>query len=299
MHHRWIVLAATLVLVVTSVQGIAQGPTVEEPYVTTVAAGDADANRATKTAGVNLRFVDADGDGTLDVTNPDETAYIDLDDSSTVSFGDHRLTRFLTYPGGTAVNYTNRDVGLLLSDVDGWFARTSQGAWYVDVDGDGEVDPGDLRVQPGDGVEKVPPGDAAVGTSIERVQDQITHARRTTYADEGPSGLDWQDAIYLDLNDDRQATPGELRFQATHLGIDDSPTGREFQDAVDRLEANDEQLRSELTQNDQQMQSRIDALEQRLEQTRDELSTMDNWLLALGLFDLVAVAGVGWWVYRD
>lgn len=300
MELRYVAALSVLALIFAGIPANAQ----ERAVVTEVQAGDDDANRGGSTVQINVVFVDADGDGSLDAVNPDETVYLNFGGDNRVSFGDIRLTGFLTYPSGTAVNYTNRDLGLTVETIDGWFARDGQGNWYIDVDDDGTVDVGELALQVGEGIHQVQRGDGSVGTSVEPVQDTFTPAERFIYVDRGPTGVDWADRFYLDLDGSQQANPGELRFEASRLGIDDSPTGREFQAAIDQLEANTEELENDLKDKDRQTETRLDKLESDLAateadlaQAQADLETKDNWLLALGLVDLVAVAGVGYWVY--
>lgn len=299
MESRYLAAVAALALLLASVPANAQ----TDDLVTEVAAGDADANRDGSTVEIRISYVDADSDGKLDV-EPDETVYFVFGGDNAVDFGDIRLTNFLTYPSGTAVNYTNRDVDLPTTEIDGWFAQDGQGNWYVDVNGNGQVNVGDLAVEPGQGIEKVQPGSPAIGTSVEQAQSAFTPAERLIYVDEGPQGVDWGDRFYLDLDGNQQPNAGELRFQASHLGIDDNPTGREFQAAIDQLEANTEELENDLKDKDKETETRIDKLESDLADTEAELAqaqadlqTKDDWLLTLGLVDLVAVAGVGYWVY--
>lgn len=294
MRTRHIAALSVLSLILAAVPANAQ----TQPLVTEVAAGDDDVNRGGSPVSIRIVFADADGDGGLDASDPDETVYLSLGGGERVGFGDIRLTSFLTYPSGTAVNYTNRDLGLQTDTIDGWFAQDAQDNWYVDVDGDGRVDIGELAVEPGEGIRQVARGDDAVGTSVEEVQSAFTAAERFIYTDRGPSGVDWADRFYLDLDGNQQANPGELRFEAERLGIDDNPTGREFSAAVEELKASDEALRSELVENDEQMDSRIDTLETQLSATEADLETKDDWLLGLGLVNLIAVAGVGYWVYQ-
>lgn len=297
MSTRYLVVAALAALVVASTAGLAQSQEID-PVVTEIAPGDADVNRAGENVRVTLVYNDADGDTQIDF-QPDETVYLALDRPQRVSFGDIRLTSFLTYPSGTAVNYTNDDVDFATREVNGGFAQDDEGSWYVDGDRDRSVSVGDLKLNPGESVEKIRPNDPRIGTSIERVQSDVPPSQRMIFFDQGPPGLDWRDTLVLDLDQNGQGNVGELRFHASRLGIDDSPTGREFQAAVDRLETSDEQLRTELVGNDQEMESRIDSLETQLATARDDLETKDDWLLALGLVDLLAVAGIGYWIYRE
>lgn len=304
MRSRYLAAALVLALVASPMATLAQTQD-PDPVVTEIQAGDADVNRAGQGAQVSLVFTDADGDARVD-TNPDETVYVSLERTQRASFGDIRLTSFLTYPSGTAVNYTNRDLDFRTRTVDGWFARDSGGNWYVDANADGSVSAGDLQLNPGEGVEKIGQGDPETGTSLGRVQSDVTPSQRVIYFDEGPSGLDWSDPIVLDLDQNDQGNVGELRFQASRLSIDDNPTGRQFQAAIDQVETNTEELENDLESRDQQTNSRIDRLEAQLSateadlaQAKSTLDTRDKWLLALGLADLAAVGGVAYWVYRN
>lgn len=305
MNTRHLALLAVGVLAAVVVLA---GPSAaqEDPVFTEVASGDDDANRAFSTTdAVDLVWVNFDGDNDVDPVQPAEPVYVSLSFTTGVNFGDVRLTDFLTYPTGTVVNYTNRDAGLTAKELPGWFARDSADRWFLDGDDDGQVSVGDLRLNTGATPERVRAGDAAVGRSVEQVQGGVLEANRILHRDEGPSGVDWEDTFYLDLDGNGQVNPGELRFQGSRLGIDDAVTARGFQDEVQRLEASDRSLRedleatrTELVDNDQQTESRLDALREDFEQARADLDTMDKWLLALGLVDLVAVAGLGIWVYK-
>lgn len=295
MRTRHLALVAIGALVAIAVPGMAQ----VDPVFTEVESGDDDANRAFSTTdAIDLVWVNFDTDNQVDPVDPAEPVYISLGFTAQANYGDVRLTDFLTYPVGTAVNYTNRDVGLETSELSGWFAQDGEGNWFIDADGDGEVSPGDLRLNVGGTVEHVRAGDAAIGRSLEEVQDGVLAGNRVLHRDEGPSGVDWRDTFYLDLDGNGQVNPGELRFQGSRLGIDDAPTGRAFEAAVERLEAEDQALRSELVDNDEETQSRLDGLRADLEAARDDLGVMDDVLLGLGLVNLAAVIGVAVWVHK-
>ncbi|MCA1819208.1 MAG: hypothetical protein LC620_04020, partial [Halobacteriales archaeon] len=135
-------------------------------FVNAVAQGDADLGLELQTARVTVGYIDANGNTHPD-TQPDETLYLDLDASGSVTFGDLRLSRFDTYAPGTAVNVTNRDVGRPLGTASGaWFAQAGGGTWALDVDNSGTITAGDVVF--GAAPAKVMPGDPRIGQGLAR-----------------------------------------------------------------------------------------------------------------------------------
>jgi hypothetical protein len=100
-------------------------------------------------------FVDADGSGSY---SPGEAIYLDSDSSDDVSPGDVRLTVVNGFPAGSIVLSGDPDDGTPLAgdflsgedfvDADGSLDYTPGEAIYRDLDGSGDVSPGDVRLTP-------------------------------------------------------------------------------------------------------------------------------------------------------
>jgi hypothetical protein len=100
-------------------------------------------------------FVDADGSGSY---SPGEAIYLDSDSSVDVSPGDVRLTVVNGFPAGSIVLSGDPDDGTPLAggflsgedfvDADGSLDYTPGEAIYRDLDGSGDVSPGDVRLTP-------------------------------------------------------------------------------------------------------------------------------------------------------
>lgn len=284
-----ILVLGSLVLATLAVPAGAAGAA---PYATQVLASDPDARLNVETILAPAGYVDANGNDAFDLAEPDETMYLDLDDSGTVSFGDLRLNGFFSYAAGSAADYTNRDFGRVLEPARGWFARDAGGAWFFDADASRTVSLGDLRItgdQPG---AKVGPGDAGLGAALAPVQESLTPAIRVGWNDvNGNQRRDLVEAVYLDVNVDRQVTPGELRLRATGLGLDDEATRGELAAAVSRLEARDAQLAAEQAA----LAARDGDLAAQVGRLGESVGSLGSWLLMLGLFTFAGLALVAWY----
>ena len=273
-------------------QGTTQGT---GGFFVPVPAGDPDVGLNIQTTLVSVGFVDANGNDALDVVEPDESAYLDLDGSHTVTFADLRLTPFATYPAGSSVDYTNRDFARTLTTAHGWFARDARSAWFLDTDANAKLSPGDVRLTgPGAGT-KVKSGDADFGQPLTKVQDSATPGIRIAWNDRnGNQHRDPLEAVYLDLNFDRQVTPGEPRVQATGLGLDNQPTRAEFDGAVNRLDQRDAGFAATDAQQDQQ----LSGLNAQLATLGQQITSLGQQILLVGILALVGFLGLGYWVHR-
>jgi hypothetical protein len=133
-------------------------------FIADVGGNDPDANASYTNNRAALGFLDGNGDGHLQVANPAEPVYIDLDNSNSVTYGDIRLTAFTPYAAGTRVDLTNVDAGRPLASVTGWFAKGADG-WVADLDGSGTLSVGDLRFI-GEVPRQAMPGDADLGLAL-------------------------------------------------------------------------------------------------------------------------------------
>jgi hypothetical protein len=275
-------------------------------FVSPVQAGDPDAGVRLETLLMYPSYVDANGNGLLDYKEPDETMYLDLDASNTVTFNDMRFTNFFTYGAGSAVDYTNRDFGRTLNRANGWFARTTGGDWYFDTNADRKVSVSDVILTGPDAGQKVSATNGAVGMALTSVQDQASQALRVGWSDSnGNQARDVSEAVYIDLNFDRQASVGDLRVKATGLGLDNEPTRAEFESTVATLKAADEKLAADIAsetaarQNgDAALRNTDEGLAAQLDKVTNDLGTWTTWLLVLGLVALVAAVGAAWYARK-
>lgn len=203
-------------------------------FVTTVGASDPDVNRQLHTARATVGYLDGNRNARADA-QPDETLYLDLDDSGAVSYGDLRLSPFDTYAAGTVVDLPNRDVGRpLATAANAWFAQAGGpgGAWMVDVDASATVTAGDVAFAAAPS--RVAAGDARIGQALSRPADAPTRAYGWTSAD----GRGAEAPFYIDLDPPTSAgsrtSPGDLRVSPTGFAPDNAPTRAEFEQALQR-----------------------------------------------------------------
>lgn len=264
-------------------------------YAGTIAPGDDDVSLALQTFLAPAGYVDANGNRQFDATAPDETMYLDLDNSHTVSFADLRMNGFLGYGAGSAVDFTNRDFGRDLIEPRGWFARDASQAWWFDADQSATISPGDLRVTGAGAGTKAQAGDAALGGALTVVQDTFTAAVRLGWNDaNGNRVRDLTEPVYLDTNNDKQASPGELRISTLGLGLDNDVTRAEFEAALADLRSRD----AGLAQEDQRLGTRVGAAEDGLAALANKIDNLGNWLMVLGLFTVVGLLAVAWYARK-
>jgi hypothetical protein len=181
-----------------------------------------------------IGYMDANGNGRPDGTDPAEPVYFDLDGTHTVTYGDVRLSGFLHYAAGTWVNITNSDVGRVLVQPTGWFGTTALKAWVLDLDNSRSLTVGDLRMDPFG--TRVQAGETG---SIEPAQAQTSGTARVGHVDlDGDRARAAGEPIYLDTDPSLTAgsgrvSTGDMRLTPSGPGLDDAPTRAEF-DALQR-----------------------------------------------------------------
>ena len=203
----------------------------------TVAGDEASLGKPLSTLNTGLGFIDANGNGRADVSEPGEPVYLDVDGSRSATYGDLRLTAALGYAAGTSVDVLNADAGHVLATPGGWFSTTPAGAWIVDLDGDRTVSLGDLRMAPFGG--RVVASDADLRAPLQAAQQQVTSSARVGYVDlDGDRARDAAEPVYLDLDPsgtpgNGQVSNGDLRLAASGPGLEpDTPTRAEFEAAL-------------------------------------------------------------------
>jgi hypothetical protein len=202
-----------------------------------IALGDGFEGRSIVATNTLLGFTDLDSDGRADAGEPDETVYLDIDGSRSVTYGDVRLSTFLDYAAGTTVAATNRDLGRALTTAQGWIASTSTGTWVMDVDGDRAISVGDVRFSATFG-DRVLAGDADLRTSLQPAQQQTSSLSRLGYLDlDSDNARDPREPLIFDLDPNGspgqgKATNGDLRLTPVGPGVDDTLSRAEFEDAI-------------------------------------------------------------------
>jgi hypothetical protein len=222
--RRLLALAALLLLALPASAAPA-------PFLAALKAGDTDLNQPLTTFTAKVGYLDGNVNGSPDAAAPDENVYLDLDGSTSVSYGDLRLTPFDTYAAGTVVDLANRDVGRALASVDYsvWFAHAGE-SWYLDMDSSRTVSVGDVRMAataPG----KVHAGDAALGTPLARPDG----ARTGSLGWWGSGPRNPTGALYVDIDifstGNGRTSAGDLRLTPAGFAPDDAPTRAEFEQA--------------------------------------------------------------------
>lgn len=198
-------LFVALILAAAPVQGKS------EPFFGEVKAGDGDVGVPFQSTHAPVAFIDGNGNGKADASDPDEPLYLDLDASGTVSHSDLRLTVFLGHGAGTLVDLADADAGRILTNSASAFLARSGSTWWLDLAGNYAVDVGDLRLD-ASGPVKMHAGDAGLGTTltvggsaqtgfVSLTEGSTSHA--VVYIDEDAYG-----------NGGGHVTPGDLRFTA-------------------------------------------------------------------------------------
>jgi len=114
------------------------------PVLAQVKAGDADINATLENFQAGIGYYDGNVNGHFD-TVPDEPAYIDVDNSHSVSYGDLRLTAFAGHASGVSVLLADIDMGRPLAmPNNAWFLRTTDGSWAIDMDASSTLTAGDI-----------------------------------------------------------------------------------------------------------------------------------------------------------
>ncbi|MFA5943244.1 MAG: hypothetical protein WC876_02120 [Candidatus Thermoplasmatota archaeon] len=180
-----------------------------------------------------LAFIDGDGDGNADAATPDEPAYLDLDASQTVSYGDLRLTPFAGYPAGSMVDLANRDTTRVLSQTTGWLG-VAQGAWYADLDGGGRLSAGDVRLDGATAGSKASAATPGLGDSLLMPPMAASPRGHLDHVDADHDGR-WAigSPLFVDLDGDGRASTGDLRLAPTGFGREEGPSPDEMQAAHD------------------------------------------------------------------
>lgn len=280
-----------------------------QPLLAAVEAGDADLGLGLAAFQPFVDFNDVNGNGVADLGDPDETVYLDLDGDHTVSYGDVRLTAFLAYPALSVADTTNRDIGRVLKDLRGWFARDAAGAWYFDSDAGGAVNPGDLALTGAAPGTKVRPGSADIGTALTGVQGTLPPGQRIGWVDaDRDSRRDGGEAIYVDLDANRAVSRGDLRVTPGGLGLDNNPTRAEYEalaaqagSQASQLQAQAQQLQAQLRELDASKQ-REAATAMQAEARAQGLAGMLQMLLVLTLLAFAGLVVVAWYarnLYRQ
>lgn len=204
----------------------------EHPPLSEVGMGDPDLGQSLREASMAaVSFLDANNNGRLDVADPDEPVYLDLDASRVLGYGDLRLLPFLRYPAGSVVDLANRDAGRALASIPGWFARDGT-TWYLDSDSSGTVSIADLRFT--DTIEKVRLGDPYLGKTLTGTG---TSRGTVAWSDPGNDGSRQAlDPLYLDLGavgpEGRKVSIGDLRITPQGMGLDDDANQTDVAAAV-------------------------------------------------------------------
>lgn len=292
-----LVLALATSLLATALPAAAADVPAPSWFARVVQPGDADTLLNLQTTIVKPLFLDANGNAIPDSADPDEPWYLDLDNSGAVSFGDLHLTAAFSYPAGTAVDFLNRDAGRTLATNGAWFARTSAAAWYVDADSSRVVSPGDVRMTGDQAGTKVRVGDADAGGALTAVQDTITPALRIGWNDvNGNQRRDLDEPVYIDVNTDRQVSPGELRIRENGLAVDNTATKEEVAAAVAATVA---QMQREMQAGDQANAQAAQAgdasLAAQLQTLADDFASTSQLLMILALVTLVGLVAVAWY----
>lgn len=287
------VIALLLVLLASALPAQGAGPSFAAP----VRPGDGDLGTALISFLAPVGFVDANGNGAVDAVQPDEALYLDLDASRTVSFGDLRLTGFLTYAAGSSVDQSNRDFGRFLATPTGWFAHDGPQRWYFDSDASKTVSLADVRITGDAQGSKVRVGDPDAGAALTQVQAIANPPKlRVGWADADRDNVrQLTEAVYLDVNLNSEVDAGEVRFTTTGLGLDNEPTRGEFDAAVAGLQQEDARIRAEQQAGDARLAQGIAALGGQLGAMGDRLASMGSWLLVLAAFTVIGLACVAWY----
>lgn len=288
-------VAALVALLAPTLPAAAQSAQGE---VTTVTSTDPDILRALTGFRPLLGFTDANSNGILD-SAPDEPAYLDLDESKTVTYGDLRLTAVFDYPAATRVDLTNRDFGWTLLQARGWFARAPSGAWVVDTDDSGTLTAGDIRISGPEAWTKVTAAEAAATTPLTKVQGTLPPSARVGYVDQDLDGRRGPaDAAYVDLDADTKVTPGDLRITIGALAPETAPTRAEHDAAVAQLQEQQRQLEAQRAADQQaarDLAAAKQAAEERAAALEVQVANLGLWLTILTLVSVVGIAVVAWY----
>lgn len=265
-------------------------PAAAQEFAAEVTPSDPDARGDLVSMLTRLGYVDANSNSIMDTTEPDENLYLDVDASRTVSFGDLRLTTFFNYGAGSYVDFTNRDFGRFLAEPRGWFGLDTAGVYYVDADGSRTVTLGDVRTSGAQQGSKVRAGDASVGTPLSLIQEIANPPTlRTAYADrDGDNVHDLAEPLYVDVNMNKRADPGELRFTSIGLSVDNDPTRAEFEGLATRLDQRDAELAAsdaDLAAKDRDLGARIAALGEEV----------GLWVIVVALVAVAGLVAVAWY----
>lgn len=243
-------------------------------FITTVKEGDGTLGLNLKAINAKVVYVDANSNGGFDLATPDETLYLDLNQDRAVSYGDLRLTPYVTYPAGSLVDYPNRDFGRLITDARGWVSQTLSGALYFDADANRVVSPADVRLSGSFQGTKVGPDDGDTGLALTELQDNVPSPMRLAWRDpDGNLRVDPGEPVYVDINGDKQISPGDIMIGSIGFSVDNDPTRKEFDSAMSRL-----------TDQDAALRHRMDA--------------WSGWLLTLAILDLVGLGALAWYTVR-
>lgn len=283
-----LVLAATLLLAATTLtSGQDADPAPDQPptLLAFVATGDPAIGTPMSVSFARIGFLDTNGDGFANDAQPDEPFYFDVEGDYGVSFGDVRLTRFLNYPAGSSVDFTNRDFGHRLAfPGTSWVGRDASDRLFFDADGLRIVSPGDVRLTGQNSGTKVRLGDPEIGQALRNPQETVPAPARLGFADnDGDARPDIDEAIYLDTDGNRHVSRGDLRVARSAPAPDNDPTRTEF-----------EALQEE--QADQR--ARSGALAEEAAAVENRMNAWNAGLLLLGVLNGVGLVALAVFVRR-
>ncbi len=230
-------------------------------------------------------FTDVNGDGLVNLDEPNEPVYLDVGGDRYVTYGDIRLTAFARYGPGTAVDFTNPDFDRRLQAVPGWFQTTVEGAWFLDVDSSGNVSAGDIRMMAqGQGV-KMGLAQDGLGVLLAPVQVGIPESQRVLWSDtDGDARRDPGEPLFIDLDGDRRAAQSEPQINDVGLSADAALTQADLEAALESFGNREGPFSVRGSPAETQAGGPVYA-----------------WIAFLGIMGVVtlaAIIGVGWYAYR-
>jgi hypothetical protein len=207
-------------------------------FLSRVRPGDASLDQPLAPLDAAIAFLDANHNGKVDATDPDEPVYLDMDHDGTVGYADIRLTPFLHYPAGSLVGLSNRDLGFRLATASGWFAFSTTDAWYLDFDSSNSATVGDLRLSGTLFGTKVAVGNPDQGTPLSPAQAWQTPTSRVALRDANSNGLyDPGETVYLDMDANvpsgaRKVSVDDARLTPSAMVVDKDLTRADVDQAI-------------------------------------------------------------------
>lgn len=281
--------------------GLPTGAAQETSLLTEIQPGDPFLDRNVRTVLARVVFADLDGDNTLDITDPDETYYFDLDGSGSVTYKDMRLSPAGRYVPGSLVNSTNWDLGRETRQISGWFARGQGGLWYLDADNNRRVSIGDVELAGARVGVKIPAGDGAIGQVLEPIQQAVVESDRVGWVDMDNDGTrDRGEPVVLDADRNLRVSFGDVRI---HPGLlpDDLSRPAPPAPAEDPDESDGDGEPGPTAQDVELMEDRLQSVENQMQNQQRTLERLEERIAAMeangspgpgAVLALLALAGV-------